>query len=278
MRHARIVCACAGGALLLIVGSAGTAGALEVGRCVASPGTGKYKDAACTKRAGAKESEKAFEFDKNALQRHFTMAGGVALLGTAKAVKQPLEWLVGCGHSTGVGEYHETGAVPSTKQVAHVTVTWTECELEAQSTSEPFGTKCASSGQAAGTIVSGSLSGALGYIKKEAGHPTVGLELHAEVKKGAFVSFACGSVSATVKEAALGAHSCVIGTLAPPDGMEAAFFLNTSVRFFEETGEQIPVAFAGSKHTCTLESNLPTPFLALLGDTITNEEPLEIKA
>jgi hypothetical protein len=273
MRRIRTAClgmavGCAAAAL-----AASNASALEIGRCVASPGTGKYKTRTCTTKAGSNPEEKAYEFQKNAINKHFTMAGGVWLLGTAKAPSQPLEWLVSCEHQSGAGEYRETGKVPATKQVQHVTMTWTGCEVAAHNISTPAGTPCTSAGQASGTIVSGSLTGKIGYIKKVKGEPVVvGQELHPEAKGGSFASFECGAGLAV---ASLG---CVIGELSPPDEMTQFFFLNYSARILVEPPEQIPHAFQGSTHTCVLGSNLPDPFLVVGGDTITNEEQLEIKA
>jgi hypothetical protein len=260
---------------------AGSAAAVEVGRCVASPETGKYKTAHCTTKAGTKPEEKAFEFQKNAIQKKFTMAGGTWLIGTNReAANKPLEWLVGCAHQAGMGEYHETGSTPATKGVWHVSESWSECEVTAQHAAPPPGTKCQSAGQPSGTIISGSLSGKLGYISKPKGEPpTVGLELHPEKKGANFLSFECGGeLVAQAREGGSGGHGCVIGQFSTPNEMSFFFFLNYSARIVIEPAEQIPHVFLGSTHTCVLESNLPEPFLIVGGSTITNEEALDIKA
>jgi hypothetical protein len=273
------VCAASAGALLALGASSATA--LEIGRCVASPGTGKYKTSACTTKAGSEASEKAFEFSKNALLKQFKMAGGVWLLGTANEKEEPsapLEWFAACSHQSGTGEYRETGSVPSTKQVQHVHETWTECEVTAQHTSVSPGTPCQSTGQPSGTIVSGSLAGKLGYIKKVKGEPpVVGLELHPEAAKSNLISFECGSRAVQVRDGGAGGHGCVIAQFSTPNEMSMFFYLTYSARILFEPYEQVPHAFQGSTHTCVLESNMPDPFLVVGGSTITNEEPLEIK-
>jgi hypothetical protein len=281
MKRAWIALACTACAIALAAVGASSAAALEIGRCVASPGTGKYKNATCTTKAGTKPEEKAFEFQKNALNKQFKMAAGVSLFGLANDSESRPEWLVGCSHGTGAGEYHETGSTPATKGVWHVSQSWTECEVVAQHASVPTGTKCQSAGQPSGTIISGTLSGKLGYIEKVTGKPRiVGLELHPETKAASFMSFECESLVVQVKEAGGGGHGCVIGQFGDPNEMSNFFFLNYSAKFGAEVSGsiQVPRAFQGSPHTCTLESNLPDPFLTLGGSTFTNEEALEIKA
>jgi hypothetical protein len=282
MKRAGIASACIASALALATVGANSASALEIGRCVASPGTGKYKTATCTTKAGANASEKEFEFLKNAVNKKFKMAGGVSSFGLAHDSANRPEWLVACSHESGTGEYHETGSTPATKSVWHVNESWTECEVTAQHASAPFGEKCQSAGQSPGTVVSGTLAGKLGYIEKVTGKPRiVGLELHPEAKGASFMSFECGAgLNVQVKEGGSGGHGCVIGQLSTPNEMSSFFFLNYSAKFAEEAqaSEQVPHVFQGSSHTCTLESTLPDPFLFLGGSTFTNEEALEIKA
>src|ERR1700694_5205198 len=74
------------------IGAASASALPEVGRCVAKAGTGKFKDAGCTVKAGKLTSEKNFEWLKGAASEaesstKFTSSGGEGILETAIGTK-----------------------------------------------------------------------------------------------------------------------------------------------------------------------------------------------
>jgi hypothetical protein len=236
----------------------------EFGRCIAKAGTGKYKDANCTLKAGKVVSEKAFEFVKTIEKKNFTSAGGAGVLETESGTR------VECTGQSATGEFKGT---TSFKEVKNVVARFTGCTLPL------LGAQCGTAGSAAGEIVTQKLTGKLGYIAKAT--KTVGQELKPEVKGGAFVVFECSSAAKiVVKEGTkkLG-HNCVIAQVGP---------VNTSSTTSEEkylakgSGVQNPEKFEGTAPRCNLESALNGGAAELssqsLLTTITAEEAIEIKA
>jgi hypothetical protein len=241
----------------------------QVGRCVSQPGTGKYKNSGCTQKAGAKPEEKSFEFLKNAIHKGFTLAGGVESFEGERGEQ------VFCAHESGSGEYLESGSTPSTKQVHHVVGTLTECELE----NKVGGSNaiCNSPGQTAGTIVTASLAGKMNYWVQE-GLKLFGQELHPEAKNAAYTSIECSGG----QRFAFAPGHCVIAVLGPANLMEQYFEWTFETKR-EVGGEviQLPESFANSPHICHLEWSVNgEPMEEVVhrgGDTIKNEEALEIK-
>jgi hypothetical protein len=240
----------------------------EVGRCVAQSGTGKYKNANCTEKAGSKTFEKQFEFVKNAIAKKFTSAGGESVLETTSGSKFV------CKTESASGEYRESGSPPRTREVHGVLITFTRCET-------PDFAQCNSKGGAAGEFTTAKLSGKLGYISgKGTKAPVVGQELHPEVSKGVFLAFEClgGAIHVEVRQGSGKGGDCIIARVANSDEMSSSF----EETYSASKGVQSPQHFEGSSHICNLESNtnggaFERSTLAF-GTTITNEEALEIKA
>jgi hypothetical protein len=240
----------------------------EVGRCVAQAGTGKYKDANCSEKAGKLVSEKAFEFKKGAVKKAFTGSGGEVVLETASETK------IVCSAGSAVGEYREVFGV--IKAVQKVVMRLTGCGL-------PIG-NCNTAGASEGEFVTSPLKGALGYLSgKGTKTPIVGQELHPELAKGPFLEFECGFGAAKVKVGVRGSTSngndCIIGTLSTVNVMSATF----AEAFSGSKGVQSPHSFETSPtKVCNLETSTnggPYERIDLVfTTTISNEEPLKVKA
>ena len=135
----------------------------EFGQCVAvGSGAGAYANATCTKAGGTK----GYEWLTPGPKRHFTTQ--VKRLTSVKVERvDGLE--MHCTGETGTGE------ITGPKTVGSVFITLTGCELG--------GAGCNSEGARAGEVVSSSLTGELGVIKKSGEGPLknlVGLDLKAQ--------------------------------------------------------------------------------------------------
>jgi hypothetical protein len=263
---------------------ASTASALpEVGRCVAQPNTGKYKDSNCTKKAGSLTSEKQFEFKKGAKSEtvgvHFTSKGGEGVLETVAGTK------VICKTQSATGKYDQDSGV--IKEVEGVEASFQGCELPIITAS------CQTVGQAEGVITTKKLKGALGYISGEKTlTPVVGQSLTPETAKGKFAEFECGKGAAKIlvkgKEGAAAegrtGGNCVIAPVKNANEMS----LTASQTYSGEKGVQNPqhlqdkIGSTTKQKFCNLESNANggafEAATQALTTTVTNEEALEIKA
>jgi len=278
MKRMRIVGLCLVAAFAFSAFAASSSfGAAEIGRCVAQAGTGKYKNAACTEKAGKLVSEKAFEFKKGAKSEtegvHFTSAGGEGVLETVSGTK------ITCKTQSASGKYdQDTGVI---KEVEGVIATFKGCELPLISAS------CQTVGSATGEISTKLLKGPLGYISGEKTKtPVVGQELTPEKAKGAFAEFECGGGAVKVivhgKEGAVEGKTggnCIIAPLSEVNVMSTT----VSQTYSGSGGVQSPQHFqlATSKF-CNLESNTNGGAFEratqALTTTVTNEEALEVKA
>jgi hypothetical protein len=256
--------------VLVLCALAASASALpEIGRCVAQAGTGRYKNANCTEKAGKLPAEKAFEFKKGAVNRAFTASGGEAVIETASGTK------VVCIAESARGEYREVlGAI---KGVQKVVMRFTGCEV-------PIGGECRTKGAEFGEFVTSTLKGSLGYISGEKTKtPVVGQQLRPEKAKGPFLEFECLGGSVKVKTGVSSktpnGNDCTIGSLSPANVMTATF----SEAFSESKGVQNPQSFqATPTKICNLESSANGGTFeraALEFNSMTaNEEAIEIKA
>jgi len=247
-------------------------GAAEIGRCVAQAGTGKYKDANCTVKAGKLVSEKAFEFKKGAEKVNFTSKGGEGTLETVSGTK------ITCKTQSAVGKYDSDSGV--IKEVESVVASFEGCGIPA------LETKC-QSGTEEGKISTFLLKGPLGYIAGEKTKtPTVGQELTPEKAKGFFAEFKClgGGITVKVKgkegavEGKTGGN-CIIAPVEKPNEMSTT----ATQTYSGAGGKQVPQHFqlSTSKY-CNLESNTNggayEAATQALTTVVTNEEALEIKA
>jgi hypothetical protein len=158
---------------------------------------GKFTNSNCTIKA-KKVNEKftgEFEIAKSAVKVGFTATSGEAFLEGKSGLK------VVCSASTAVGKYDADGAPASIKAVESVVATFTGCGIPA------VGVKCSTTGQAEGVIITKTLEGNLGYIKKIG--KEVGQELHPAVKGGEFADFNCTTAfHIVVKECNTGPSIC----------------------------------------------------------------------
>jgi hypothetical protein len=278
MKRMRMMGLCLVAAFALTVIGASTASALpEVGRCVAQAGTGKYKNANCTEKAGTKVEEKQFEFKKGAKSEtegvKFTSAGGEGILETANGTK------IVCTTQSAVGKYDQDSGV--IKEVENVTASFHGCGIPA------LEAKCNSTAAAEGDINTFALKGPLGYISGEKTKtPSVGQLLTPEKAKGLFAEFKClgGSITVKVKgkEGAVEGRTggnCIIAPVESPNVMTT-----TATQVYSGAGgKQVPQHFQlSTAKFCNLESNTNGgPFegaTQALTTVVTNEEALEIKA
>jgi hypothetical protein len=265
MKRIRIIGLCLVAAFALAAVAATTAAALpEIGRCVAQPGTGKYKDANCTLKAKTLASEKQFEFKKGAEKVGLTSVGGEGVLETEAGTK------VVCKTESATAKLDQDSGV--IKEVENVVARFNTCAIPA------LGIACQSKGAGLEEIVTSSLKGPMGYIKKSPA--SVGQELTPEKAKGAFAEFECGAGAAkvVVKEGTHGGHNCVIAPVAPINVMSTSA---EEIYSAASPGHQNPENFEG-KTECNLESALnggaAERATQSLTATVTSEEALEIKA
>jgi hypothetical protein len=261
--------------------SASSAFALpEVGRCVEKAGTGKYKNAGCTEKAGTKVEEKKYEFLKGAKSEtegvHFTSAGGAGTLETVSGTK------ITCETQSATGKFDEdSGAI---KEVETVIATFKGCSLPL------LGVKCNSAGAAEGEILTHKLKGPLGYISGEKTKtPVVGQELTPEKAKDKFAEFECSASAKVVVKAKEGAAAegriggdCIIAPVKNANEMS----ITVEQVYSGSGGVQSPQHFQDKGTTkqkfCNLESNLNggsfEAATQALTTTVTGEEALEVKA
>jgi len=268
--------------------AAASASALpEVGVCVAKAGTGKYKDANCTEKAGTKTSEKQFEFKKEIPGeggneklplKHFTAVSGHSSLETEEGNK------IECTSAATAGEYTvkfstTTGKQLPTKEVTNVVAKFKGC-TEA-------GKNCQNKGGTLGEIITEKLKGPMGYISgKGTKTPKVGQELTPVKAKGLFVTFECVGVGTITVGAKTGGTlgDCIIApfTAASINVMSTETELQYNGTKSGSGQEQLPQAFEGKTTHCNLETKLgegPWERSLQVGDSLqTAEVPLEIKA
>jgi hypothetical protein len=278
MKRMRIMGLCLVAVFALTVIGASTASALpEIGRCVAQAGTGKFKDANCTLKAGKLVSEKAFEFKKGAKSEtegvNFTSAGGEGVLETVSGTK------IVCKTQSATGKYDQDSGV--IKEVESVIATFKECSLPI------LGVTCQNKGGTPAEIKTFLLKGPLGYISGEkTTKPVVGQQLTPEKAKGLFAEFECGGGAVVVK--VKGKEGAVEGKtggnciIAP---VENANEMSTTAKqiYKGEKGKQEPQHFQlSTSKFCNLESNSNggafEAATQALTTVVTNEEALEIKA
>ncbi|MBA3807501.1 MAG: hypothetical protein H0X28_03765 [Solirubrobacterales bacterium] len=243
--------------------AAGSAFALpEVGRCVAKAG-GKYTESNCVTKA--KVGTGTFEFVKGAVKTGFTSVGGEGVLEGASGTN------VVCLTQKAKGKYDADGTAGAIKGVEDVVSTFEGCSIPT------IGIACNTKGQASGVIVTSTLEGNLGYINKA--KKEVGQELHPKLKGGAFAEFECGGGAVTIVTQSEKTN-CIIAPVAPVN-----VFATTIGQKYETTGggHQKTTHFEKTPtKICQLESSVNGGARELSGQvletTVTNEEPLEVKA
>ncbi len=232
----------------------------EVGRCVARAG-GRYTDSNCTLKSV--RGNGTHEFLKGAEKLGFTTNGGFVVFEGASNVE--------CSEEHGSGKYDADGTTGAIKGVEDVVLAFKRCSIPG------FAGECVTPGF--GEIVTTKLKGNLGYISGEKTRmPVVGLELTPEVKNAAYTEINCfGGAAIFVVKAAT--TNCLIAPVTPPN--VSSFTLEQK---YKSSGSvQEPNHFQRTPtHVCQLEETVNGGSPELVGEkltsTITNEEPLELKA
>jgi hypothetical protein len=215
-----------------------------VGRCikVVTKGTGSYKDAGCET---AEVENGNYEWLPGAVKNKFTSTEGASFFEGKSGQK------ITCKASTDTGEYNG-------ESEDHETMRFTGCETA--------GFKCNSAGAAEGEIVTTLLKSVPGFIKRP---KTVGVSL--EGPSGIFAEFECagGAVKIVMR-------GSVISSITPVSKMTTTF----KETFAEIKGVQKYQKCEGEPTDIleTSENGGPfeqTGFSSI--DTITNEEPLEMR-
>ena len=276
MKRIKMVGLCLVAAFALGALAVSSASALpEVGRCQAKA-DGKYKDANCSEKPGALESEEAFEFVKGAVKVGWTSTGGGSVLETEEKDQ------ITCKTQSATGKYDlDSGLI---KEVESAVSTFEGCEFPV------LKVKCQNNGVGeSGVIKVNPVKGPVGYISGEkTTSPVLGQELTPEIGK-LFAEFECGKgVFVSKVKAAEGTvegrkgGKCIIASEEPANKMTETF--TSHFKGVEgKPGQQEPQHFELATATyCNLESNANggkyEKGTETLTTTLVNEEALEIKA
>jgi|GEM_PF-991246 len=206
----------------------------EFGRCVTGPSEkvgkktvylGGFTAATCLVASGAHTGK--YEWEPGVTKAPFKTkltSGAVTLESAVKASKL-----------TCTGET-STGAYTGYKTVRDVALTLTGCTRDAE--------KCSSTGAAPGEIVTKSLEGQLGVIKREAAasKDKLGLDLYPAGMAGSVMEFICGSTSVAVQ------GSVIVPVTANK------MSLTDALKFKASKGKQTPEAFEGAPKDILKES------------------------
>ncbi len=213
-----------------------------IGRCLkVARGTGKYKTAACDT---AEVPNGNYEWFGGAVKNHFTSSEGASVYETTGGAI-----MMRCTSDTDSGIYNG-------ESEDRETITFVGCESNGQ--------KCTTGSLAPGTVQTSELRSLYGFIKNPG---KVGTSL--EAVSGPFMEFKCGSTNVVVR-------GSVIGTTTPINKMSPTFV----EKFVGAKDRQNVQKFEGEPLD-VLESSVgggpygPSQFTST--DTITNEEPLEIR-
>jgi hypothetical protein len=252
----------------------GAAAALpEVGRCVAKSG-GSYRDAACVHKV--KAGAGSFQWEHNSTASKFTATNNE---GTRIEMESASGVLITCGSGTATGEYApktSSKGLTTTTEVKNVVIVLKSCEPPL------IDANCHSKGAGFEEIVSNKLKGKLVYVSgKHTPLVVVGQRLAPETRKTAFREWVCPGVGAEFYEGEgpEKGQATVIGAVGPVNAMST-----TMVEEFKGAkGVQEPQHAEGSSTIDNMEWSLSGKAKferdsQKLTETITNEEPLEIKA
>jgi hypothetical protein len=214
-----------------------------IGRCLkVASGTGDYNDAGCEKTEVSNGKD---EWYAGAVKNKFTSAEGQSTLEGPGG-----QLLVTCTGDTDVGEYNG-------ESEDRETITFTGCSVSG-------GTKCTTASEPAGTIKTAELRSLYGFIERP---KDLGVSL--EAVTGNFAEFACGSEAVVVR-------GSVIAPITPVSKMTTTF----KEKFKGAKDRQDIQKFEGEP-TDVLEVSVnggafgEAAFTST--DTVTNEEPLEIR-
>lgn len=210
----------------------------------------------------AEELEREAEIHQNQANELRKKAGltkeGCEKLIEEEKAKAPAELQTVSGDTVVCGGVTSEGEYTGTKTVGDLTTTFSECAFD--------GFKCTSTGAEPGEIVTSTLKGELGVIKKEATKSKVGIALSAET--GTIESeFNCASVSVVVTGSVI--HEVRANTMV----------LTENENFVQSKGKQKPEQFEGGE-VDVLESSISGGADVQSGLTLrgllTNEEKIEV--
>ena len=278
MRRTRIVGLCLVAVFALGAFMASSAVAIpEFGKCVAAPGTGKYTESNCVKKAKTLTSEKQFEKKtaKEITNVGFAGTSGTSFLEGESGVK------IVCSAGSNTGKLDKDGTTLAAKAVEDVVAKFTGGGIPA------FGLQC-KSGATAEEIVTNTLEGNLVYKSKA--KKEVLQELHPKVKGGAFASFECGggAVTVVVKEKPVSeggkeGHNCIFGQIPTSDDNVMSPTGHTNFVGGTPAGTQVPQTDEKLKPAkCNLESEVSggSPEFSAQNQEVTTtyEETIELFA
>jgi hypothetical protein len=230
----------------------------EFGRCIKTTG-GEFEDAGCTKVAGGPsgsyEWHPAFGGSAPLEKAKFTIAikeGTVSMLETVGKTQML------CEGASASGEY--TG----NKAIGKVVVTFTKCSA--------FEASCASSGSAAGTIVTRTLEGTLGVEELGAApaENVIAEDLYPVGRSGAVAEFTCSGLPVKITGSLIAP--------VPSNSMK----LTSPIKFKAAKGKQKPESFVGEPSDVLFTKVGAEGPLEQAGETMTvnqtNEEKIEVNS
>jgi hypothetical protein len=239
-------------AMSALVAESASAEAPEYGRCEAKAG-GKYENKGCTKEKAGKVK---FEWVPGpGPKAKFTTKSKEGTLVTFETTKG-LHKVVCTGQTS-------TGEVTGPKTTAKVVETFTGCEWGP--------VKCNTTGKPEGTVVTTTLSGALGIVKKGETplHNKIGNEL-SPTTGSTVAEFSCA-----------GAVVLIIGHIIEPGPSLNSMKVTTTRKLTGKKGKQKPEKFEGGSLAILEGSFKKGPIeLTSLGFTTiqTNEEAIEVNS
>jgi len=239
------LCLVAAFAMSAVAVASASAAAPEYGRCLTAGKTGGFTDSKCTKASGTKTGK--YEWFPGVVKVKQTTKGGKGLLESIHGLA------VKCETETSVGEYS------GTKEVKNVVVTFKGCESA--------GSKCSTTGQKSGELVTKKLEGIVGFENKAL--LKTALDLFPAGKTGLFIEFSC-----------LGLTVAVRGSVLVPVKSDT-MSLTVALAYKATKGKQKPEHFEGEPNDI-LEASFRGGAFEQAGQTITttatNEEKLELNA
>jgi phospholipase C len=235
----------------------------EVGRCKLAPleanaRHGRYTTATCTTKSGTESGE--YEWTPGLATAGFMSSGGASSLETVAGEK------ISCAASAAGGLY--TGAATQT-----VNITFSGCTNAAMAS-------CQSEGASTGEVALSALAGELGFIKNRLNKEgklvlSVGLALK-PAQETNVASFECGGVLGQ-GGAGVVVKGAAIAPITPIDKMSKT----GALKYLASSGQQRTTSFEGGPTEVLLASISGGAFEQAgltAASTITDEEPLEIKA
>jgi hypothetical protein len=233
----------------------------SLGRCKSLTGTpaahtGRFLDAACITPSGGASGE--YEWAPGAARTGFTSAGGASVLETLNGTK------ISCQQAAGTGEYSSDGSMT-------MTIAFSECR-------DRFNLPCQSQGAGGGEVRFGPLTGRLGFIRNQVveGKQLLWAGIALRPSAGQYLSlFECSGLEGVSMSVAV--EGSVIGVATPMSRMSPRITL----RYSAWGGRQKPARF-NEGGASVLLSSIAGGAAEQSGlswmNTLTNQEPLEIKA